>query len=153
MTVTGVRGYCADLLLRSLRVRRLLGWEVYFCQPVISDRFNYTLINQMVKSGRVWPAPAQMACICVGVIPQIHLFNFSPSSFWFPRFLAGKSVMVLIGAQRRGPTPRRCKIMKQNFSSALSFYFIPCCQTFTHSPIHLYQEIRGSKKNSFSSIF
>lgn len=101
MAVTGVRGYCADLLLRSFRVRRLSGWEVYFCQPVISERFNYTLINQMVKSGRVWPAPAQMARICVGVIPQIHLFNFSPSSPWFPRFLARKNVMVLIGAQRR----------------------------------------------------
>ena len=39
-------GYCADLLLWPSGALRS-GCNVYFCQPALSDRFNYTLINQV----------------------------------------------------------------------------------------------------------
>lgn len=72
-TFTVVRGYCADLLLRPSGRGRRSRWEVYFCQPVISDPSNYTLINQVWRPDGCGPLQRQSL-----VIPHIHSFNFSP---------------------------------------------------------------------------
>lgn len=86
-TFTVVRGYCVDFLLRPCGRDRRSGWEVYFCQSVISDPSNYTLINQVWRPDGC--GPLQLRSL---VIPHIHLFNFSPNSVLILWFFGRKDV-------------------------------------------------------------
>lgn len=66
---------------------RRSGREVYFCQPVISDPSNYTLINQAWRPDGCGPLQLQSL-----VIPHIHLFSFSPNSVLSPWFFGRKDI-------------------------------------------------------------
>lgn len=85
--------YCCARLLCGFVVAafsgrgRRSGREVYFCQPVISDPSNYTLINQAWRPDGCGPLQLQSL-----VIPHVHLFNFSPNSVLSPWFFGRKDI-------------------------------------------------------------
>lgn len=117
-TFTVARGYCADLLLRPSGRGRRSGWKVYFCQPVISDPSNYTLINQVWRPDGC--GPLQLRSL---LIPHIHLFNFSPNSVLIPWFFGWKNMDGFDQLRRNAETHRRfgqCSLLVQ------------CSQTSSH---------------------
>lgn len=69
------------------------GWEVYFCQLVISDLSNYTLFNQVWRPDGCGPLQLQSLDI-----PHIHLFH--QNSVLIPWFFGRKDIDGF--DQRRG---------------------------------------------------
>lgn len=51
----------------------------------------------MSLSGRVWPAPPLIHCICLRVIPHPHLFNFTRQSFLCVFLLLSHKILITHG--------------------------------------------------------
>lgn len=51
----------------------------------------------MSLSGRVWPTPPLIHCICLRVIPHPHLFNFTRQTFFCVCLLLSHTILITHG--------------------------------------------------------